>query len=78
MIGIFGGLGLSFGIKLEGGVRGKNIFKHKVGLLVRELIRKIYRLRKRYINWILSGKKLKKKFGVVLEKCFFDILCGCR
>lgn len=52
---------LSFGIKFKGGVCGKNIFKNKKGLLVRELIGKIYRFGKRDIDGIFCGKELKQQ-----------------
>jgi len=70
--------GSFFGIKFKGGVRRKNVFKNKISLLIRKLIRKIDRLRKSDIDGILNGKKLKKKFGIVLQKSFFDVLRGCR
>lgn len=78
MIVIFGGLRFSLRIKFEGGVRGKNVFKDKISLLVGELIRKINWLGKGNIDRILNGKQLKQQFGVVLKKSFFDVLCGCR
>lgn len=73
-----GGLRLSFGIEFKGGVCGKNVFENEIGLLVRELIRKIYRFGKRDIDGILRGQELIKKFGVILEKSSFDILRGGR
>ena len=77
MVIISGGLRFSLRIKFEGGVRGKNVFKDKISLLVGELIRKKNRLRKGNIDRILNGKQLKQKLGVVLKKSFFDVLCGC-
>jgi len=76
MIVIIGGLRLSLRIKFKGGVRGKNVFKEKISLLVGELIRKINRLRKGNIDRIFDGKQLKQQFGVVLKKSFFDVLSG--
>ena len=60
------------------GKQVENILENKIGLLVRKLVRKINRFGKRNIDRILNRKKLKKQLGVVLKKCFFDVLCGCR
>jgi hypothetical protein len=58
MVFLISGRGGSFGIKFKGGIRGKNVFEHKISLLIGKLIRKIYRFRKRDIDRVLSGKKL--------------------
>jgi len=74
---IFRNLGMRFRVEFESGIGREYLFENKIGLLMGKLVGKVDRFGQRDIDMCVCGKQVVEKFRIVLEECFFDVLCSC-